>query len=184
MSISTEETDKAETDKTKLTTRRYKDGDDAALPFVKEIFDADESYKCPTYVHRTPPCQGSCPAGEDIRGWLSIVRGIEKPEDAETPWEEYAFRRMTDANPLPAIMGRVCPAPCEDGCNRNEVEEHVGINSIEHFVGDYALGQKLTFSDIGEETGKKIISLSSSTAMCAQTLPLPADPGPFSPQLS
>ena len=34
MSISTEETDKAETDKTKLTTRRYKDGDDAALPFV------------------------------------------------------------------------------------------------------------------------------------------------------
>ena len=159
MTISTDDTDK-----TRLTTRRYKDGDDEQLPFVKEIFDADESYKCPTYVHRTPPCQGSCPAGGDIRGGLSIARGVEKPENPDIPWEEYAFRRMTDANPLPAIMGRVCPAPCEDGCNRNEVEEHVGINSIEHFVGDYALGQKLTFEDIGKDTGKKVAIIGGGPA--------------------
>ena len=79
-------------------------------------------------MHRTPPCQGSCPSGHDIRGWLDIVRGIEKPSEG-MDWKEYAFRRNTIANPFPAIMGRVCPAPCEDGCNRNKVEEHVGIRN-------------------------------------------------------
>ncbi|NQV55460.1 MAG: glutamate synthase, partial [Rhodospirillales bacterium] len=107
-----------ETAKTEiLTNRRYKDGDAEHLPWQEEIFEADHSYKCPTYVHRTPPCQGSCPSGEDIRGWLNIARGIEKAPDGMT-WQEYAFKRITEANPFPAIMGRVCPAPCEDGCNR------------------------------------------------------------------
>ena len=107
------------------TFRKYKDNDSVHMPWKEQIFQADHSHKCPTYVHQTPPCQGSCPSGEDIRGWLNIVRGIEKPA-GDMAWQEYAFRRSTDANPFPAIMGRVCPAPCEDGCNRNEVEDHVG----------------------------------------------------------
>ncbi len=37
------------------------------------------------------------------------------------------------------MMGRVCPAPCQDGCNRNEVEDYVGINAVEQFIGDNAL---------------------------------------------
>jgi len=64
---------------TLLTKRRFKDGDSAHRPWQQEIFEADASYKCPVYVHRTPPCQGSCPSGEDIRGWLNITRGLEKP---------------------------------------------------------------------------------------------------------
>ena len=71
-----------------LTNRRFKDGDNAHLPWQKEIFTADASHKCPTYVHRAPPCQGSCPAGEDIRGWLSIARGLEKAP-GDMPWQEY-----------------------------------------------------------------------------------------------
>jgi hypothetical protein len=102
----------------KLTFRRYTDDDHTYSRWSEDIFTEDTSYKCPTYVHRTPPCQGSCPSGEDIRGWLQIVRGIEKPP-ADIPWQEYAFRRSTDANPFPSIMGRVCPAPCQEGCNRN-----------------------------------------------------------------
>jgi glutamate synthase (NADPH/NADH) small chain len=137
------------------TFRRYKEGEDnEMMPFKQKIFEADHSYKCPTYVHQTPPCQGSCPSGEDIRGWLNIVRGIEKPSD-EMTWQEYAFRRSTDANPFPSIMGRVCPAPCEDGCNRNEVEDHVGINAVEQFIGDHALQEKFTFA-AGAETGKSV----------------------------
>ena len=62
-----------------LTFRRFKDGDHKPLAWQQEIFDADHSHKCPTYVQSTPPCQGSCPSGEDIRGYLNIVRGIEKP---------------------------------------------------------------------------------------------------------
>ena len=62
------------------------------------------------------------------------------------PWQEYAWRRLTEANPFPSVMGRVCPAPCETGCNRNEVEDHVGINSVEHFLGEYAIANKLKFA--------------------------------------
>ena len=131
--------------KKKHTFRKFKDGDHEWTRMSDMIFEQDTTYKCPTYVNKTPPCQGSCPSGEDIRGWLNIVRGIEKPT-GEMPWQEYAFRRSTDANPFPSVMGRVCPAPCQDGCNRNEVDDFVGINSVEQFIGDYALANKLAFT--------------------------------------
>lgn len=143
------------------TFRRYKDGDDVANN-RERIFEADSSYKCPTYMHQTPPCQGSCPSGEDIRGWLNIVRGIEKPS-GDMKWQEYAFRRSTEANPFPSIMGRVCPAPCEDGCNRNQVEDHVGINSVEQFIGDAALEAGLQFS-AAADTGKKVAIIGGGPA--------------------
>ena len=146
-----------------LTKRRFKDGDHAHRPWQEEIFTADASHKCPTYVHRTPPCQGSCPSGEDIRGWLNIARGIEKAP-GDMPWQEYAFGRVTDANPFPAIMGRVCPAPCEDGCNRNEVEDRVGINAVEQFIGDYALEHKLKLPAAEKESGKKVAVVGSGVA--------------------
>jgi len=61
-------------------------------------------------------------------------------------------------------MGRVCPAPCEDGCNRNEVEDHVGINSVEQFIGDYALQNNLKLPEAGKDTGKKIAIIGSGVA--------------------
>jgi NADPH-dependent glutamate synthase beta subunit-like oxidoreductase len=138
-----------------LTFRRFEDGDYVYKRTGDDIFNEDTSYKCPTYVHRTPPCQGSCPSGEDIRGWLQIVRGIEKPS-GDMSMQEYAFRRSTDANPFPAMMGRVCPAPCEDGCNRNNVEDFVGINSVEQYIGDSAFEQKFTFEAPEKMSGKKV----------------------------
>jgi NADPH-dependent glutamate synthase beta subunit-like oxidoreductase len=146
-----------------LTFRRYKDGDHQPLPWQEEIFDADHSHKCPTYIQSTPPCQGSCPSGEDIRGYLNIVRGIEKPP-AGMPWQEYAWRRLTEANPLPSVMGRVCPAPCESGCNRNEVEDFVGINSVEHFLGEYAITNKLAFRKPEKLSGKKVAVIGGGPA--------------------
>lgn len=136
------------------TFRKYKDGDHTVTDWSAEIFDADRSHKCPTYIHQTPPCQGSCPSGEDIRGWLNIVRGIEKPAEG-IDWKEYAFRRSTEANPFPSVMGRVCPAPCQDGCNRNQVEDFVGINAVEQFIGDSALEAGHKFVS-GPDTGKKV----------------------------
>ncbi len=146
-----------------LTFRRYKDGDNEHVPWDRDFVASGESYKCPTYVHRTPPCQGSCPSGHDIRGWLTIVRGMDKPQ-GDTPWQEYAFQRMTESNPFPAIMGRVCPAPCQDGCNRNEVDEHVGINGVEQFVGDWALENELAFPKPETETGKKVAIIGGGPA--------------------
>ena len=146
----------------KLTFRRFKDGDTNWKGWSNKIFREDTSYKCPTYVNRTPPCQGSCPSGEDIRGWLDIVRGIEKPAEGMS-MQEYAFRRSTDANPFPSVMGRVCPAPCQDGCNRNEVDDFVGINSVEQYIGDSALENKFTF-EVGKDTGKKVAVIGGGPA--------------------
>ncbi len=154
----------------KITFRRYKDGDNTVGRWNEKIFQAGHSYKCPTYIQSTPPCQGSCPAGEDIRGYLGIVRGTEKvPTGADgkpvMPWQEYAWRRLTEANPFPSVMGRVCPAPCESGCNRNEVEDHVGINSVEHFLGEYAIANKLKFNKPNvAPSGKKVAVLGGGPA--------------------
>ncbi|MEI6415439.1 MAG: NAD(P)-binding protein, partial [Pseudomonadota bacterium] len=139
---------------TKLTFRRFKDGDDRWKRLGDQIFVQDTSHKCPTYIHKTPPCQGSCPSGEDIRGYLAIARKQEKPP-AGMDWKEYAFQRSTDANPFPSMMGRVCPAPCQDGCNRNEVEDFVGINAVEQFIGDSAIDNGYQFTP-GADTGKKV----------------------------
>lgn len=141
-----------------LNFRRYKDGDAKGTALRDHIFQASYTYKCPTYIQSTPPCQGSCPAGEDIRGYLAITRGTEKPP-AGMLWQEYAWRRLTSANPFPSVMGRVCPAPCESGCNRNEVEDHVGINSVEHFLGDYATTNNLKYVNTSKPTGKKVAIL-------------------------
>jgi NADPH-dependent glutamate synthase beta subunit-like oxidoreductase len=94
---------------------------------------------------------------------LNIVRGIEKAP-GDLPWQEYAFNRVTEANPFPAIMGRVCPAPCEDGCNRNEVEDHVGINAVEQFIGDYALEHQLKLQPVTTDSGKKVAIIGSGVA--------------------
>ncbi len=143
--------------------RRFKEGNRPGTD-LGTIFKAGWSHKCPTYVLRTPPCSGSCPSGHDIRGWLDIARGVEKPPVEGMAWQEYAFRRMTDTNPFPAIMGRVCPAPCEQGCNRNMVEEHVGINSVEHYVGNWAIEHNLTFAAPTTSTGKKIAVIGGGPA--------------------
>ncbi len=146
-----------------FTQRRFKDGEHEWDSIQERIFTADESDKCPTYVHKTPPCQASCPSGEDIRGWLNVVRGVEKPNKGMT-MPEYAFRRLTDANPFPSVMGRVCPAPCEKGCNRNVLEDHVGINSVEQFIGDSALKNKLTFTAPERASGKKVAIIGGGPA--------------------
>ena len=52
-------------EKKDLSFRRYRDGDNAPAPWQETIFQAGYSYKCPTYVQATAPCQAGCPAGED-----------------------------------------------------------------------------------------------------------------------
>lgn len=147
----------------KLTFRLYEDGDHQWRSQGENIFQEDTSYKCPTYVHRTPPCQGSCPSGEDVRGWLDIVRGIEKPPEG-TSMQEYAFQRSTDANPFPSMMGRVCPAPCEQGCNRNQVEDFVGINSVEQYIGDTAKNEAFEFAKPPALGDKKVAIVGAGPA--------------------
>ncbi|MEW8326671.1 MAG: NAD(P)-binding protein [Candidatus Thiodiazotropha sp.] len=156
--------------KKQITWRRFEDGETEWDDWGDKIFLEDTSYKCPTYINRTPPCQGSCPSGHDIRGWLAIVREQEKPSEG-MEWEQYAFERAVEANPFPSMMGRVCPAPCQDGCNRNEVEDFVGINSVEQYIGDTAIEKGFKFTP-GTDTGKKVAVIGGGPAGMAAAFQL------------
>ncbi len=114
----------------------------------------------PVYVHRLPPCNDACPAGEDIQGWLY---GSESG-DYETGW-----RTLIEENPLPAIMGRICFHPCESACNRAQVDESVGINSVERFLGDHALAQGWQLPAPGPDSGKRVLVVGSGPAGLSAT---------------
>jgi len=137
--------------------RRYEAGETPEdWDLEDKIFKADHSYKCPTYIVKTPPCSASCPSGHDIRGWLAIARGMDKPVKEDQSWQEYAFERMSKANPFPGVMGRVCPAPCQEGCNRNVVDDFVGINALEHYIGEWAAENDAKYTIPSASTGKKV----------------------------
>ena len=109
----------------------------------------------PEYVDRLPPCNAACPAGEDVQGWLV---------HAEAGEYEAAWRALTENNPLPAIMGRVCYHPCETACNRAQIDEAVGINSVERFLGDMAIARGWAFDAPQAETGKRVLIVGAGPA--------------------
>ncbi len=102
----------------------------------------------PVYIDRLPPCNHQCPAGEDIQGWLY---------HAESGDYESAWRHLVQQNPFPAIMGRVCYHSCESACNRGKLDESVGINSVERFLGDEALKRGWKFAAPARESGKHVL---------------------------
>ena len=102
----------------------------------------------PVYLHRLPPCNAACPAGENIQEWLFHAES----GDYETAW-----RKLTVNNPLPAVMGRVCYHPCQSACNRAQVDEAVGINAVERFLGDEAIRQGWNFERPSQVSGKKVL---------------------------
>ncbi|HEY0664809.1 MAG TPA: NAD(P)-binding protein [Gallionella sp.] len=102
----------------------------------------------PLYVDRLPPCNNACPSGENIQAWLY---------EAESGNYEAAWRVLVQDNPLPAVMGRVCYHPCETACNRGQLDESVGINSVERFLGDQAIKQGWQFDRPQEMSGKKVL---------------------------
>ncbi len=102
----------------------------------------------PLYVDLLPPCNNACPAGENIQAWLALAQ--------EGRYEE-AWQKLVEANPLPAVHGRVCYHPCEDHCNRMQIDTPVSIHAIERFLGDKALeeGWKIAFDPT--PSGKKVL---------------------------
>jgi 2-oxoacid:acceptor oxidoreductase delta subunit (pyruvate/2-ketoisovalerate family) len=102
----------------------------------------------PVYVDRLPPCSDGCPAGENIQQWLY---------HAEDGGYEAAWQQIMQDNPMPAIMGRVCYHPCETACNRVQVDEAVGINSVERFLGDEAIRRGWTVPVTVPLSGKRVL---------------------------
>lgn len=104
--------------------------------------------KRPVYQRRLPPCNNACPAGENIQGWLFY---------AEEGDYERAWRELVRENPMPAVMGRVCYHPCEEACNRRELDHGVSIHAVERFLGTLALENGWKLEPDHEPTGKRIL---------------------------
>ncbi len=97
----------------------------------------------PAQQVKTPPCTHKCPSDNDIRGWLTVIAQREKSGLTLEQAYDKAWQIEMVTNPFPAIMGRVCPHPCEGGCNRKEKDDPVAINSVERSIGDWGIAHKL-----------------------------------------
>ncbi|MGD9307262.1 MAG: 4Fe-4S binding protein, partial [Desulfobacterales bacterium] len=76
----------------------------------------------------TTPCQRACPAGINIREY---IRQISLGN------YHRAVQVIKERNPFPAVIGRICPRPCELECRRNFIDEPVAINFLKRFAADY-----------------------------------------------
>jgi NADPH-dependent glutamate synthase beta subunit-like oxidoreductase len=90
----------------------------------------------------------ACPAGENIQAWLAHV---------EAGRYEDAWRQLLADNPFPAIHGRVCYHPCENDCNRAQLDSAVSIHAVERFLGDLALEREWKPSAAPTRTGKRVL---------------------------
>lgn len=75
-------------------------------------------------------CKEACPIHMNVLGYISLIR--------EGKFQE-AYELIRRTNPLPAVCGRVCRAPCEEACNRGELDEPLAIRALKRFVADYEL---------------------------------------------
>lgn len=73
------------------------------------------------------PCQIGCPAHMNIPKMNRLI-AAGKFEDS--------LRVVKRDIALPAVLGRICPAPCEGICHRRTVDEAVSICLLKRFVGD------------------------------------------------
>jgi formate dehydrogenase (NADP+) beta subunit len=101
----------------------------------------------PIYVDYLPPCNNTCPAGENIQAWL----GLAQAGRYEEAWQKYM-----EENPLPGTHGRACYHPCESACNRKFLDQPVSIHSLDRFLGDLAIreGWKIR---VAAPTGKRVL---------------------------
>jgi heterodisulfide reductase subunit A-like polyferredoxin len=74
------------------------------------------------------PCKSACPAGVNAQGYVALVAAGKFKE---------AYDLIRQRCPLPAACGRVCQHPCEDLCNRGEIDEAVSVRNLKRFVADY-----------------------------------------------
>ena len=116
----------------------------------------------PRYTPKTPPCMDKCPNQTNIREIITTISQSEGYGRSYDESFEKAWKILTEKNPIPASCGRVCPHPCESGCNRKEKDGSVGINNIERFIGDFGVEKGLKFEKLSDETYPEKISVIGS----------------------
>lgn len=70
-------------------------------------------------------CRSACPLGTDAKGYVVAV--------SEGRYLD-AYRIARARNPLASVCGRACAAPCEDACNRGNLDAPVTIRILKAFA--------------------------------------------------
>jgi len=74
-----------------------------------------------------PPCVRACPAHVNVQGYMALTSKGKYRE---------ALELIKDNLPLPGVLGRICPHPCESKCNRALLDEPLAIANIKRFIAD------------------------------------------------
>ncbi|MBW1842596.1 MAG: FAD-dependent oxidoreductase, partial [Deltaproteobacteria bacterium] len=73
------------------------------------------------------PCRMTCPAGQNVQGYVQMVKEGKYKEALEIIMEDH---------PFPGVLGRICPHECEDACRRCEVDEPIAIRDLKRLAAD------------------------------------------------
>ncbi|RKX78725.1 MAG: glutamate synthase [Spirochaetes bacterium] len=104
-----------------------------------------------------PPCEDACPASIDIKGFLDLTAKGREIDAAQL---------MRLKAPIPGILGRICPAPCETACRRNRVDEPLSIRAMKRYIIDYEISGKgrVQLPVPEPDTGKKVAVIGAGPA--------------------
>jgi len=116
----------------------------------------------PAGREKPAPCQVGCLAGTDVRGWIATIAQRRKLGLTEEEAYTRAWQTIVAANPIPAAVGRICPHPCEAGCNRDSKEGAVAVSRLESFIGDWALARGLPLQRLESERRAESIGVIGS----------------------
>ena len=99
----------------------------------------------------TPPCRDACPTHIKIPQFLDYI--------AHKDYKN-GVRKLREDLPFPAVLGRVCPRPCEGPCRRQLVEHPITICQLHRFMADQTIdeeqtGELLLPVEPKADTGKK-----------------------------
>lgn len=100
------------------------------------------------------PCVQTCPAGTNVQGYVALIKSGKYKE---------ALNLIMERLPLPATLGRVCPAPCEKACRRGEVDSAVAIRDLKRFAADQTDISMLPTPDI-KDLDDKVAVIGSGPA--------------------
>jgi len=94
-----------------------------------------------------PPCVLTCPAGVNCQGYVALV--------GEGRFAE-AYQLIRQRNPFPAACGRICHHPCEEKCNRQELDQPVAINQLKRFAADWVAAKRAAGEEVAPPTQGQI----------------------------
>ncbi|MCX5872940.1 MAG: FAD-dependent oxidoreductase [Deltaproteobacteria bacterium] len=104
------------------------------------------------------PCVMTCPAHINVQGYVALI-GKGKYKEAV----ELIYQNL----PLPGVLGRVCPHPCEKACRRAEKDQPISICKLKRYAADQVDYSTLAIPEITPRDEKVAIIGSGPAGLSA-----------------